>query len=88
MLSAYSSSLTSNHVTSEKLSPNLRDKTKTTSYNMKTFDFTLSMGSNWLSPSNFKIQTDCLNKALHRLQYHEETSRKIVIFTVSLQKSQ
>ena len=82
MLSAYFSSLTSYHVTSEKLSPNLRDK------NNYVVPSTLSKARAQTGSSNFKIQTECLDKALHRLQYREDTSRKIVILTVSLKKSQ
>ena len=52
MLSAYASSLTSNHVTSEKLSPNLFDKTNYVLH-YETFDFISSTGSNFLKSTKF-----------------------------------
>ena len=48
MLSAYSYSLNSNHVTSEKKYHQTYTIKPTTSYIMKTFDLFSSTGSNWL----------------------------------------
>ena len=89
LLSSYFFSLTNNHVTSEKLSQNLYNKTNYVVHyeNLRLY---LKHGLQLVkkSPSYFKIQTECLDKALHRLQYREETCRKILIFTGALQKSE
>ena len=61
MLSAYSSSLNSNHVTSGKLSPNLDDKTNYVIHyeNLRIY---LKHELQLVKVSNFKIQTECLDK--------------------------
>ena len=52
MLSAYSSSLTSNHVI-QKNYLQIYSIKQTTTFIMKTFDFILSTGSNFLKSTEF-----------------------------------
>ena len=85
MLSADSFSLINNHVTSE-LSSNLYDRTSYVVH-YENRQLYLKHGLQLVKVHRILKFRQCLDKALHRLQYREETSRKILIFTGALQKS-
>ena len=67
LLSAYTSSLNSNHVTSEKLSPNLYDKTN---YVVLYENLRLYLNHGFQLDKVHRILkfTECVDKAIHRLE--------------------